>query len=78
MISDEKKPYASMEPNKLDELLHPVFDEKAMKRATCDCSGTSGISGCRDRAIVFFADEADKYKTPFLPESRLLPKILKA
>lgn len=49
-----------VEPNKLDELLHPVFDTKAIKSAKILTKGLPASPGAATGQIVFFADEAEK------------------
>ena len=56
---DEKTALLRMEPQKLDELLHPVFDKDALKRATVAAKGLPASPGAATGQIVFFADEAE-------------------
>src|SRR5574344_684193 len=49
------------EPNKLDELLHPVFDKKALKEATVLTRGLPASPGAACGQIVFFADDASTW-----------------
>ena len=58
---DEKTALKRMEPQKLDELLHPVFDKKAIKAATVIAKGLPASPGAATGRIVFFADEAEKW-----------------
>ena len=48
-----------MEPQKLDELLHPVFDKDALKRAKVAAKGLPASPGAATGQIVFFADDAE-------------------
>nr|NQU89689.1 pyruvate, phosphate dikinase [Bacteroidota bacterium] len=48
-----------MEPNKLDELLHPVFDKKALADANVVAQGLPASPGAATGQIVFHADEAE-------------------
>ena len=57
---DEKTAVMRVEPNKLDELLHPVFDTEAIKKATVITKGLPASPGAASGQIVFFADEAEK------------------
>ena len=50
-----------MEPQKLDELLHPVFDKKAMKEAKVVAKGLPASPGAATGMIVFFADDAEEW-----------------
>ena len=75
MIS-EKEALLQLEPNKLDELLHPVFDEKAIKRANVIAQGLPASPGAATGQLVFFADEADKYKFSILARIETSPEDL--
>ncbi|MDR1335770.1 MAG: pyruvate, phosphate dikinase [Tannerella sp.] len=55
---DERTALSRIEPNKLDELLHPVFDTKELKKATALAKGLPASPGAATGQIVFFADEA--------------------
>lgn len=50
-----------VEPEKLDELLHPVFDTKALKSAKLMTKGLPASPGAATGQIVFHADEAEKW-----------------
>ncbi len=58
---DEKTVLMRMEPQKLDELLHPVFDKSALKRANVMAKGLPASPGAASGQIVFFADEAETW-----------------
>ena len=58
---DEKTALKRIEPNKLDELLHPVFDKKAEKLAKVWVKGLPASPGAATGQIVFFADDAAKW-----------------
>lgn len=58
---DEKTALLRVEPNKLDELLHPVFDKVALKRAAVIVKGLPASPGAATGQIVFFADDASKW-----------------
>jgi len=75
-LIDEKKSLLSIEPNKLDELLHPVFDPKALKNAHVIAQGLPASPGAATGQIVFFADEADKYKNTILTRIETSPEDL--
>jgi len=51
-----------VEPEKLDELLHPVFDKTAIKKAEVVGKGLPASPGAATGKIVFFADEAEKLR----------------
>lgn len=58
---DEKTALNRIEPNKLDELLHPVFDKKAEKLAKVWVKGLPASPGAATGQIVFFADDAAEW-----------------
>ena len=72
----EKEALLSIEPNKLDELLHPVFDPKALKTANVIAQGLPASPGAATGQIVFFADEASKFKTSILVRIETSPEDL--
>ena len=73
---DEKEAILRIEPNKLDELLHPVFDTKALKNAHVIAQGLPASPGAATGKIVFFADETDKYKYTILTRIETSPEDL--
>ena len=58
---DEKTALMRCEPNKLDELLHPVFDKTALKQAKVLTRGLPASPGAATGQIVFFADDAAEW-----------------
>ncbi len=58
---DEKTALLRMEPQKLDELLHPVFDKEALKKAKVVAKGLPASPGAATGQIVFQADEAEAW-----------------
>ena len=58
---DEKTVLKRMEPQKLDELLHPVFDKDNLKRAKVVAKGLPASPGAATGQIVFFADDAEAW-----------------
>ena len=58
---DEKTALLRCEPNKLDELLHPVFDKEALGKAKVLTRGLPASPGAACGQIVFFADDAEKW-----------------
>jgi len=60
MIS-EKEAVLRVEPQKLDELLHPVFDKAAVKSAHVLAKGLPASPGAATGQVVFFADEAEAW-----------------
>ena len=55
---DEKTAIQRCEPQKLDELLHPVFDKKALAAAKVIAQGLPASPGAACGQIVFHADDA--------------------
>ncbi len=78
---DEKTVLLRMEPNKLDELLHPVFDKEAIKKANVVASGLPASPGAATGQVVFFADEAEEWaeqgKTVILARIETSPEDLR-
>ncbi|KAA6351795.1 Pyruvate phosphate dikinase [termite gut metagenome] len=60
-VIDEKTVLLRVEPNKLDELLHPVFDKDALKKAKVLTRGLPASPGAACGQIVFFADDAAEW-----------------
>ena len=75
MIS-KKEALLQIEPNKLDELLHPVFDPEALKDAHVIAQGLPASPGAATGKIVFFADEADKFRNSILVRIETSPEDL--
>ncbi len=58
---DEPTVLKRMEPGKLDELLHPVFDKSAVQNAKVMAKGLPASPGAATGQIVFFADDAEEW-----------------
>ena len=58
---DEKTALLRMEPNKLDELLHPVFSHEGLAKAKEITKGLPASPGAATGQIVFFAEDAEKW-----------------
>ena len=58
---DEKTAIERCEPQKLDELLHPVFSKEALAKAKELTRGLPASPGAACGQIVFFADDAAKW-----------------
>lgn len=58
---DDKAAVLRVEPNKLDELLHPVFDNAAIKSAKVIAKGLAASPGAASGKIVFNADDASEW-----------------
>lgn len=73
---DEQTALMRVEPNKLDELLHPVFDKNELKKTKVLAKGLPASPGAATGQIVFFADEASKYPTAILVRQETSPEDL--
>ena len=60
-LIDEKTAIERCEPQKLDELLHPVFDKDALKKAQVLTTGLPASPGAACGQIVFNADDAEAW-----------------
>ncbi len=60
-LIDEKTAIQRCEPQKLDELLHPVFDKNALKKAKVLTTGLPASPGAACGQIVFSADDAEEW-----------------
>ena len=60
-LIDEKTAILRCEPQKLDELLHPVFDKDALKKAKAITQGLPASPGAACGQIVFHADDAQAW-----------------
>ena len=58
---DEKTAIMRCEPQKLDELLHPVFDKLALQKAKVITQGLPASPGAACGQIVFHADDAKQW-----------------
>ncbi|HPT31453.1 MAG TPA: pyruvate, phosphate dikinase, partial [Prolixibacteraceae bacterium] len=73
---DEKTALLRIEANKLDELLHPVFDKNELKKTKTLAKGLPASPGAATGQIVFFADEASKYPASILVRQETSPEDL--
>lgn len=60
-LIDENTCLLRMNPTKLDELLHPVFDPIAVAKATIITYGLPASPGAASGQITFFPDKAEQY-----------------
>lgn len=58
---DEKTALLRVGPDRLDELLHPIFDGEAILKARVLARGLPASPGAATGQIVFFADEAEEW-----------------
>ncbi|MCF7859285.1 MAG: pyruvate, phosphate dikinase [Candidatus Cloacimonetes bacterium] len=73
---DEKTAILRIDANKLDELLHPVFDTSAIEKAKVMAKGLPASPGAATGQIVFFADEASKFDNSILTRIETSPEDL--
>jgi pyruvate,orthophosphate dikinase len=73
---DEKTALLRLEPAKLDELLHPVFDSTAIRSAKVLAKGLPASPGAATGQVVFFADEASKFEQAILVRTETSPEDL--
>ena len=60
-LIDEKTALKRQEPEKLDELLHPVFKKEALAAAKAITKGLPASPGAATGKVVFHADEAEEW-----------------
>jgi pyruvate,orthophosphate dikinase len=58
---DEKTAIKRVDPLKLDELLHPVFDKVALKTVEVVAKGLAASPGAATGRVVFNADDAEEW-----------------
>ncbi|MDR3351376.1 MAG: pyruvate, phosphate dikinase [Prevotellaceae bacterium] len=60
-VIDEKAALLRLEPNKLDELLHPVFRKEALAKGKAIAKGLPASPGAATGQIVFSAEDAETW-----------------
>ena len=60
-IISEEEAMLRVEPNKLDELLHPVFDTDELAKANLLAKGLPASPGAATGQVVFFAEDAAEW-----------------
>ena len=73
-IIDEKEVFERIDVNKVEELLHPVFERKAISRISPITKGLPAAPGAAVGQIVFFADEVSKYEDAILVRLETSPE----
>ncbi len=58
---DEKTALQRVGPDRLNELLHPIFERHALQQAQAIARGLPASPGAASGQIVFFADEAEEW-----------------
>ena len=71
---DDKEALLRIEPNKLDELLHPVFNTSEIRKEDIVAQGLPASPGAATGQIVFFADETNKFKNTILTRIETSPE----
>lgn len=62
-IIDEKTALMRMDPEKIEELLHPVFKTQELGKVHVIAQGLPASPGAASGQIVFFADDAEEWGT---------------
>lgn len=79
-LIDKKEALMRIEPEQLDQLLHPTFDAKALKEATLIAKGLNASPGAASGQIYFDAHDAvlaaDRGITPILVRKETSPEDL--
>ncbi|NNK29051.1 MAG: pyruvate, phosphate dikinase, partial [Flavobacteriaceae bacterium] len=75
-LIDEQEAIMRIEPNKLDELLHPVFNPESLKSSHLIAQGLPASPGAATGQIVFFAEDARKFKNTILTRIETSPEDL--
>lgn len=60
-LIDEHTALNRIDSNRLDEVLHPVFEKSELKKAKLMARGLPASPGAASGQIVFFADEAEEW-----------------
>ena len=60
-LIDERTALLRVAPDRLNELLHPVFDPEAIQKARFVARGLPASPGAATGQMVFFADEAEQW-----------------
>ena len=72
---DSKTALLRVEPAKLDELLHPVFEKEAIANANEIAKGLPASPGAATGKIIFFSDEAETLVKKNADEKLILVRI---
>jgi len=76
-LIDESELLDRINLSKIDELLHPIFDDKALKKADFLTKGLPAAPGAAVGQVVFFADEVEKYPEAVLVRLETSPEDIK-
>ncbi|HCO66964.1 MAG TPA: pyruvate, phosphate dikinase [Dysgonomonas sp.] len=72
---DEKEAILRVDPQKVDELLHPIFEPEALTKATVIAKGLPASPGAATGQIVFFADDAEHIMKAHVGRKLILVRI---
>jgi pyruvate,orthophosphate dikinase len=61
-VLNEEEAVLRIEPEKIDELLHPIFKPEALAKAKVLAKGLPASPGAATGQIVFFAEDAEKWE----------------
>ena len=64
---DEETAIMRIDPNRIDDLLHPVFETEALKDVHVVAQGLPASPGAASGQIVFFAEDAEAWNTEGKP-----------
>ncbi len=74
-LIDEKEALLRVDPQKIDELLHPVFEPEALASAHVIAKGLPASPGAASGQIVFFADDAEHIVKEHVGRKLILVRI---
>ena len=72
---DEKEAILRVDPQKVDELLHPIFEPEALASANVIAKGLPASPGAATGQIVFFADDAEHIMKAHVGRKLILVRI---
>lgn len=75
-LIDAETAILRVSPNKLDELLHPVFDDIELAKSMILGKGLPASPGAASGRIVFFAEDAKNYPKSILVRTETSPEDL--
>lgn len=72
---DEKEAILRVDPQKVDELLHPIFEPQALAAANVIAKGLPASPGAATGQVVFFADDAEHIMKAHVGRKLILVRI---
>ncbi len=73
-IINREEVFDRIDVKKIDELLHPVFEGRTLKKLKPICKGLPAAPGAAVGQVVFFADEVSKYEKAILVRLETSPE----